>query len=173
MTAPPLYPPTTANAVDREAAWLATSGDGLPALLRSAGGPFDVVQGYLPRTPAQSQASLFLRRTRISDDRWSNQLKRARYSFSVRAEWRIGTTTAGLGIGEAEQRAFDAAIELVIQRIRGTLADHSHGGAFLSVAEAPSPASIDVSFVDPDTTMSTRALRADITYFADDQLVVI
>lgn len=173
MTSPPLSPPTTANAVDREATWLARSGDGLPALLRAAGGPFDVVSAYLPRTPNQNHTSLYVRRTRISDDRWSNQLKRPRYSFAVRAEWRIGTSAIGEGIAEMEQRAFDAAIELVVERIRGTVGDHSHGGLFLAVAEAPAPASIDVTFTDPETTMTARTLRADITYFADDQLVVV
>ena len=47
---------STADAVDREAAWLATSGDGLPALLVTAGGPFGVVQAYWPRTPGKRTA---------------------------------------------------------------------------------------------------------------------
>jgi hypothetical protein len=170
---PPLSPPTTANAVDREAAFLAASGDGLPALLVPLGGPFEVLQGYWPRTPNQNVTALYLRRTSIADERWANQRKKPRYGFHVRLEWRIGSTSTSVGIAETEQRAFDAAIELVVERVRGKLDDHTHGGYFLSVAEAPTPSHIDVQFTDPEQTLSQRLLRADMTYFADDFEVVI
>jgi hypothetical protein len=166
-------PPTTANAVDREVAFLTTTGDGLPALLTAAGGPFAVVQGYWPRTPNTNVTALYLRRSRIVDERWTNQRKKPRYSFTARLEWRIGSTSTAAGIAEAEQRALDAAIELVVERVRGLVGDHSHGGMFLSVAEAPVPPQIDVSFVDPEQTLPQRYLRADMTYFADDFEIVI
>lgn len=51
---------TTADAVDRETAWLQTVGDSLPALLSTAGGPFDNVQGYYPRTPSMEQKTLYV-----------------------------------------------------------------------------------------------------------------
>jgi hypothetical protein len=170
---PPLSPPTTATAVDREVAFLAATGDGLPALATAAGGPFEVLQGYWPRTPNQNATALYVRRISITDERWANQRKKPRYQFHVRLEWRTGSTSTAAGIAETEQRAFDAAIELVIERVRGTLGDHTHGGYFLSVAEAPTPAHIDVAFTDPETTLTQRLLRADMTYHADDFEVVI
>lgn len=169
----PLSPPTTANAVDREIAFLRASGDGLPALHKIAGGPFDRVHAYRPRTPNQNVTSLYLRRAGITDERWANQRKKPRYAFHVALEWRIGATTTAVELAEDEQRAFDAAIELVIERVRGTLDDHTHGGYFLSVAEAPTPSHIDVSFTDPETTLTQRLLKADMTYYADDFEVVI
>jgi hypothetical protein len=58
-----------ADAVAREAAWLVTSGDGLPALLKTAGGRWDVVQGYWPGNRLHAQKTgIYVRRSHISDD---------------------------------------------------------------------------------------------------------
>lgn len=167
---------STADAVAREAAWLAAYNvsDGLPALLKSAGGPFDVVQGYRRRTPNTREASLYLRRAHIRDARWASPRKIPSYTFMADLSWPLGTTSTGANIAETEQQAFDNAIELVIRRIRGLLFDHTHGGAFLSVAEAPTNTEISVTFHDPEQTMATlNALKAEITYFADDLEVTI
>ena len=166
---------STADAVDREVTFLTASGDGLPALQSSANppGPWNIIQAYWPRTPATRQSGLYVLRPQLADDRWTNQRKLAQYDFRIRAIWPIGGTTTSSGIGEQEQRALDAAIDLLIQRIRGTLGDHSHGGQFMSVAEAPAPERITVRFDDPETTMAASStLRAEITYSAHDQAVI-
>lgn len=161
---------TTADAVDREAAWLQSSGDGLPALLASAGGPWQVIQAYRPRTPDRRQTGIYLRRAELSDERFANQRLLDSHAFVGDLVWPVGATGA-TGSWEAEQRALDAAVELLRQRVRGLVMDHSHGGRFLSVAEAPSPSRILVRFEDPAQTehLSPAMLLAQITYSADDR----
>lgn len=154
----------TDDAVDREVAWLTTSGDGLPGLLTDAGGPFDAIQAYWPRTPATRQKSIYVLRRRIHDERVANIRRRPTYQFLLRIVWPISTST---GAAEREQCALDAAVELLLQRIDGPMLDKTHGGRFLSVAE--SPAYVDVDFIDPEQTISQSAsLRAEVAYSADD-----
>lgn len=155
----------SSDAVDREAAWLATSGDGLPALLTSAGGPFAVVQAYRPRTPERrALGQLYVLRGRIQQRRFANQRVMNAYAFRLELVWPI---TKGTGNAEDEQRAFDAAVELVLQRILGFPLDKTHGGRFLQVAE--DPRNVDVAFDPPEQTIPTDSeLRATISYGAND-----
>lgn len=159
-----------ADAVTREAAFLSTSGDGLPALLRSAGGPWDIVAGYWPRTPATRQTGIYLMRATLVGARFSNQRRIETHDFRGKLRWPIGATTTSVGIWENEQAAFDAAIQLLTQRIYGYLGDHTHGNRFLSVAEAPEPGRVTVHFDDPEhtTAQSPALLSATISYSADD-----
>jgi hypothetical protein len=72
------------------------------------------------------------------------------------------------GQAESVQAAFDAAVDLVVQRVSGLFQDKTHGARFLSVAEDPT--SIDVQFADPVQSIQAKAeLAATITYQADDQ----
>lgn len=165
---------STADAVAREAGWLAgpaqTAGtQTLPALLKSFGGPFDVVQAYLPRTPATRQTRLYVLRPRIQDTRFAQQRTMDTYDFRLRAFWPIGSGTITAQIAEIEQRNFDNAIDLVVARIRGLVADHTHGGAFLSAAEGPPNALIDVQFGDAEQEISAGTLSATISYSVDDR----
>jgi hypothetical protein len=156
--------PTTADAVTRETAWLTTSGDGLPALLATAGGPFDLIQAYFPRTPSMEQRSLFVIRQRIRQARTANVRQMSTYPFLLRIQWPILDVT---GNAEAEQQALDNAVELVFQRVSGPVFDKTHGGRFLSVAE--NPRATEATFRDPMITLPTlNALLVDITYSADD-----
>lgn len=163
---------STADAVAREVAWLTAYNalDGLPALVAPAG-PWDVVQAYQPRTPNTRKAGIYVRRTRIADQRFSNARKLTTYAFHLRCIWPMGTAT-GTGSGEAEQAAFDSAIDLLILRVRGLLIDHSHGGAFLSAAEAPSGTQIAVDFSDPAQTLTGGYLEATANYNADDETTI-
>lgn len=164
---------STADALAREVAWLSTSGDGLPALLAAAGGPWNVVQAYWTRTPPTRQTALYLVRTTLRDYRFSAERRIDSYAFRAKLWWPIGATASGTDLWEAEQAALDAAVDVVLTRIRGFLFDHTHAtaaGSFLSVAEAPEPGAITVSFTDPEASASAvNALRADITYSADDR----
>jgi len=162
---------STADAVDREAEWLRSAGDGLPALLAPAG-PWDVVQGYVPRSPAQLQCSIYVTRSRLRDPRVANQRKRPAHSFRLRLLWPIGSTSTDR-VAEDEQRAFDNAIDLLVQRVRGTVGDHTHGGRFLSVAEAPETDPVTVDFDDPMASILAGALTARVTYPADDNEAVV
>jgi hypothetical protein len=160
---------STADAVAREAAWLSTTGDGLPSLLKSAGGPWDVIQAYRPRTPATQKTQLWVLRRRVATERFLEQRRIPTYHFHVAAWWPIGATSTGTAIAEAEQAALDAAIDLLIQRIEGYPSDKSHGGRFMSVAEAPAGSAIGVEFGDPDQGIAVGAFSASIIYSADDQ----
>ena len=160
---------STADAVARETAWLATFGDGLPALLSGQGGPWDVIQAYMPRTPIAQQTQIYVLRRKLSTGRFAQQRRMASYSFHLSCVWPIGATTTGPGLAEAEQQAFDVAIGLLVQRIEDTVTDHTHGGRFLSVAETPEGTTVDVEYADPATAIPTGYLTAAVTYTADDQ----
>lgn len=156
--------PSTADACDREAAWLNTSGDGLPALAASAGGPFQVVQAYWDRTPRKRATGIYVLRRGIHEDRFANVRTQDHYEFLLRLVWPITTST---GSGESEQRALDAAVQLLLVRIRGFVEDKTHGGRFLSVAE--NPRLVQVEFDEPEESIAAHsALEAKVTYAADD-----
>ena len=162
---------STADPVTREVAWLRSSGDGLPALLKSAGGPWDAVQGYWPRTPEQRLSAIYVLRPALVDARWANQRKLTTYDFRLKLLWPVGSTTTAAQLWETEQQNLDIAVDLLITRIRGQLGDHTHGGRFLSVAEAPEHARITAHFEDPERVTATM-LRAEMSYAADDQSVI-
>lgn len=159
---------STNDAVSRETAWLTTINDGLPALLSSAGGPWDVIQAYMPRTPQKQKTQLYVLRQQLVTRRFSQQRRLATHHFHLSLVWPLGATTTGVPLLEAEQQALDNAISLLVQRIEGTVSDKTHGGRFLSVAEAPNGTSIDVTFEDPARTLADGRLLASVTYVADD-----
>lgn len=159
---------STADAVDREAAWLATVTDSLPALPETAGGPWQVIQAYWPGARMAGQKTgIYVLRTQLEDARHGSQRIRPAYEFRLQLVWPVRLATAGNA--EAEQRALDAAVDLLLQRIRGPLGDKTHGGRFLSVGEdlgKPAPA---VAWDDPEQTIPAgKSLRATVTYHADD-----
>lgn len=158
---------STADAVAREAAWLRAYGaaDGLPGLLKGNGGPFDVVQAYVPRTGAQRQARLYVTRTQLRVERYGFNRKINHHHFMLRIYWPQSSNT---GQAESVQAALDTAVDLVVQRVNGLFGDKTHGARFLSVAE--NPMDVDVQFADPEQSIQARAeLAATITYQADDQ----
>ena len=159
---------STADAADREAAWLNTAGDGLAVLPTAAGGPWKVVQAYWPGLRwATQQTGIYLLRRHLADDRAASLRIRDSYEFVLKLVWPVLNVTAPLA--ETEQRRFDAAIELLIQRIRGPVGDKTHGGRFLSVGEVPREQPVTVMFDDPEVTISAdKTLRANCTYYADD-----
>ena len=158
----------TGSAVDREASWLQQSGDGLPALQSTAGGPFDLVQAYIPRSPALRKRGLDVTRGGFSDARFSQQRRMVTHPLRLIVQWPIAS---GSGAAEDEQRALDDALGLVVQRIVGPLMDKTHGGRFLAVAEAPNHGPIQV--IQPPLPLiglqgSDASLTAEIHYEADD-----
>ena len=159
---------STADAVDREAAWLATVTDALPALPESAGGPWQVIQAYWPGARfAGQKTGIYAERAQLEDIRHGSQRIRPSYEFRLRLVWPVRQATAGSA--EAEQRAMDAAVDLLLQRIRGPLGDKTHGGRFLSVGEDLGKPAPTVTWDDPEHTIpATKSLRALVTYHADD-----
>jgi hypothetical protein len=153
---------STANAVDREVAWLTTTGDGLPTLLAPAG-PWQNIQAYQPRTPGRRGSNIFVLRRQIHDKRFAAVRRMPTYQFHLKLIWPL---SSGAGSAEADQRAFDAAIDQVLQRIDGFPGDKTHGNRFRSVAE--NPEYVQVEFADPEHTLGVSEFRADITYYADD-----
>src|SRR5262249_10676411 len=80
----------TSDAVTREAAWLAQSYDSLPALLKSAGGRWDVVQGYWPGDGlARGKCGIYVTRARVDDDHPSAWRYRPRHIFRLKLIWPI------------------------------------------------------------------------------------
>lgn len=161
-------PPFTADAVAREAAWLQTSGDGLPALLASDGGPFEVVQAYWPGSKFRARATgVYVDHGDWSDPKVANVRLRPQYVFTVKVYWPIKATAAP--IAETEQQNLDIALELLRQRIDGPEIDKSHGGRFLSVGQVPRGAALRFRKEDPEVSLQRDpTLRASATYYADD-----
>lgn len=154
---------STSDAVDRETSWLLTTGDGLPSLMGTGAGQFANIQAYQPRTPGRRGSNLFVLRRQIHDHRFAAPRRMASYQFLLKLYWPL---SSGQGNAEADQRAFDLAVDRVLQRIDGFVNDHSHGGRFRSAAE--DPAYVDVRFVDPEETLGQGEFRAEISYSADD-----
>ena len=157
-----------ADAVVREAAWLATYGDGLPALLSVNGGPFDVVQPYAPRSPVTRQTQLYVLRRRTVTARFSQQRRLMTHTFQATVTWPIGQGTTAVGLAETEQQNLDDALGLLIQRLEGFVDDKSHGGRFMSVGEAPNGTQFAVEYGDPVKAMAAGFLTATVAYTADD-----
>lgn len=158
------------SAVQKEAAWLAAynPADGLPALLKANLGPLQTVQGYWKRQINTNAPALYLMHRGFTEERSANLRTIRTHRFVARIEW--PNTQATL---EAAQLALDNAVDLVLLRIRAFPLDHTHGGAFLSVAEGVSPVDnsglIEVEFADPEQALASKhPLRCDITYHADD-----
>jgi len=151
----------------REAAWLSITTDSLPALLTSAGGPWDVIQAFWTRTPATQQTQVYVLSFEIEDQRSANIRIMPHYEITLDLHWPVRATTSPLA--EQEQQAFKQAIDLLVQRIRGPLGDKTHGGQFLSVGEAPRSVGVRVLIEHPAATVpASKELRASVTYFADD-----
>lgn len=158
---------STGDAVQREADWLATFGDGLPALLAVNGGPWDIIQAYWRRTPPSEKTGIYVLRTAFSDERVANIRIRDTYDFSLKLIWPVRAVAEGLA--EQEQQNLDDAVDLLIQRIRGPLGDKTHGGRFLSAGEVPRMPGVHVQFEDPEITIpQLKSLRATVSYPADD-----
>lgn len=161
---------TTADAVVRETSWLSAynPNDGLPALLSSSGGPFDVLQAYWPRSPATRTNQLYVTRGRVESDRFGFNRRMDKYTFRLRIIWPLSSTT---GDWESVQQTLDNAVELVIRRIIGPVnafpLDHTHGAQFLEVAE--DPCLIAVDFSDAAQAAATAQLEATVTYSASDR----
>jgi hypothetical protein len=156
---------STADAVAREAAWLAAV-DTLPSLLTVNGGPWDLVQAYWPGNRfAASKTGIYVDARDLDDARASNQRLRPQYQFTLTLIWPVKGSAANLA--EGAQQAMANATGLLVERIRGLVGDKTHGGAFLSVAE--NPRSVRVSKMDPEVTIpQDDRIRATVSYRADD-----
>lgn len=153
------------TAVDRETAWLNTTGDTLPAL-PAPQGPWEAIQGYWPRPLQTKQTGIYVLRPHLAEERWANIRRIDRYAFLLRLIWPV---RAASGLPQDEQRNFDAAIGLLIQRVRGLTGDKTHGGRFLAAGEVPAGGShLTVDYTDPDTTLGDGYLKAELRYLADD-----
>jgi len=151
----------------REAAWLNTTGDGLPSLNASANGPWQVLQAFYSRTPGTQQTQCYVWAGEIADNRVANIRIRTTYQVTLDLHWPVRQTTSPLA--EQEQQNFKNAVELLLQRIRGPVNDKSHGGAFLSAGEVPRQPGVHVQFEHPSVTIpADKELRATVTYFVDD-----
>src|ERR1700738_2382904 len=121
---------SSADAVAREAAWLnTTSGDTLPFLPASAGGPWQVIDPYVQgaQTPTQKTA-IYVTRGKVERIRVGNQRIRPRSPMGLELPWPVRVISPGSSsIAATEQQNFDNAIALLEQRITGPLGDKSHG----------------------------------------------
>ena len=132
----------SSDVVAREEAWFQSDQSGaingygqaqpLPPLTTDLGGPFDIVQGY-GRKISTRQRGLYIWRANIVERRYGVQMKTLTYDMRCNIVWPLANTS-GNGY-EADQADLDAAIEAVLQRIRGPKADGTHGGRFTAAGE--------------------------------------
>lgn len=161
----------TADACEREASWLQTSGDSLPALLAVNGGPFKVIAAYWQGAQTRTQApAIYVTRGKAEQIRVGNQRVRPRYPMRLELHWPVLTISPGSSsIAAQEQQALDAAVELLRQRVTGPPGDKSHGGRFLSAAEVKGAPGFDVTFEPASVTIrAAKEIRACATYSIDD-----
>jgi hypothetical protein len=163
---------SSADAVARETAWLQTSsGDSLPFLPASAGGPWDVIAAYTQGAQTRTQATaIYVTRGRAQQYRVANQRIRPRYPMRLELRWPVRVISPGSSsISAVEQQAFDDAIELLRQRVTGPLGDKTHGGRFLSAAEVKGAPGIDVQYENAAQTIrDAKEVRAVMMYSVDD-----
>ena len=156
----------------REAAWLSTvSGDSLPFLPASAGGPFEVIAPYWQGAQTRTQAlAIYVLRAQTTALRVANQRIRLRYRMTLDVHWPIRATGPGASsIAAVEQRNLDDAVELLRQRIAGLLGDKSHGGRFHAAGEAKTLPGMTVDFPQAETTIrAAKEIRASVVYYCDD-----
>jgi hypothetical protein len=163
---------SSADVVAREAAWLTTAGDSLPSLPAQFGGPWDVIAAYEQGAATRTQATaIYVTRGHARQVRVAAQRIRPRYPVRLELHWPVRVTSpGGSSIAATEAQNFDDAIELLRQRVTGPLGDKTHGGRFLSAAEAPrGQDGIDVQFTPASQSIpADRELRAVMTYYLDD-----
>ena len=165
---------STSDAVARECAWLQTSsGDGLPFLPANAGGPWDVIAAYEQGAATRTQATAIYvtRDPGIDQARVANQRVRPRYMMRLELRWPVRVISPGAStIAATEAQNFDNAIEQLRARVTGPLGDKTHGGRFLSAAEAARGQSgINVRYEPASQTIKAdKELRASMSYPVDD-----
>jgi hypothetical protein len=153
------------SAEEREAAWLSSTGDGLPSLPASDGGPWDVIQAWQPGSKLNySLSGIYVWSRPVIDDRVSSQRIMPRNDIQLYCLWPVKNPVVPLA--ETAQEALKQATILLLLRVRGPVGDKSHGGRFLSVAESVRPqAMLD----NPQQTITKEGcLRQVVTYRADD-----
>jgi len=163
---------SSADAVARESSWLSTpSGDSLPFLPASAGGPWQFIGAYEQGAATRTQlTAIYVKRGRVQQVRTANQRVKNRYPMSLELHWPVRVISPGASsIAATEAQNFDDAIEALRARITGPLGDKSHGGRFLSAAEVKGTPGLDVQF-DPANRdiRAAKELRATVTYWIDD-----
>ena len=163
---------SSGDAVAREAAWLNTmSGDSLPFLPASAGGPWDVIAPYEQGAATRTQAAaIYVTRGRAQQVRVASQRIRPRYPMRLELHWPVRVISPGpTSIAAVEAQNFDDAIEMLRQRVTGPLGDKTHGGRFLAAAEVKGQPGIDVQFADASQTIkAAKELHATMSYWVDD-----
>lgn len=164
---------STADAVARETAWLnTTSGDSLPFLPASAGGPWDVIAPYDQGAATRTQATaIYVTRGHAQQVRVGNQRIRPRYPMRLELRWPVRVISPGsTSIAATEAQNFDDAIEQLRARVTGPLGDKTHGGRFLSAAiGSRGQPDIDVQYEPASQTIKAdKELRAVMTYPVDD-----
>jgi hypothetical protein len=123
------------DVVAREAAWFTTEPPftGCPPLISSAGGPFDLVQGYLRQVTDRGRDLYVLREKTVNSRISMGGEKESLHSMLLIVWWPV--TKSKL---EAEQQALDTAVAAVLTRIIGPFGDKTHTtatGAFSWVGE--------------------------------------
>lgn len=159
------------DALDREAAWLNTTGDTLPPLPLSGGGVWELLQPRWPRVPSTRKRALYVMRAP------SGSYKITRYAairstvttdILLRLLWPLSNRT---GSAETEQLLLDQAIDQVLTRVMGFQGDKTHGGRFKAVGEEHT--GIVVHYDDPEKAMTGDGVfRCEITYTAEDPEII-
>jgi hypothetical protein len=154
---------TYADAALREAAWL-NAVDVLPSLSVANGGPFEVVEAF-PRHQARARTELYVFREGFMEDRESTGRKLWTHHLVAAIRWPV---TGRSDNAVAALTNLDAAIDSVLQRVRGFPADKTHGGRWLQAGEH-----VEVRYPDPETALdgtSEGTQVVTIHYQADEEV---
>jgi hypothetical protein len=126
---------SVADVLEREEAWFLDATLGLPPLLASAGGPFDIVAAQVRRV-AQGPRQLFLGVTESRETRPAkNSPMRLDHDVVALCLW---SAVKGGARAHLDQAVFDDALSAVVARVRGPgdIGDATHGGRWWLVSDA-------------------------------------
>ena len=160
----PLTPPTD-TAVDLECAWL----NGDPAVIAYLP---DGVERWVRDLPGGTKAA-DLRIESSEETRVSIGRVQVMHQLVLRITWPTQNAASTM---QDDQAYLAGAVRALVVRIRGLIADHTHGGAFASAADTHdgNARGITIRYEDPSTTVTENDPRliALIRYGVTEDLIV-
>jgi hypothetical protein len=164
------------DVITREAPWYTsdppagTTSTQFPPLQIVNGGLYDTVQAYYSKVIPRGKYLFLTCEAILNDELVEWQANReVKYQMLLTSIWSIDS---GSGKLEDDQQNHHNALQLVLARVRGLIADHTHGGAF--------PTGVGVGGPEGDGRITMRKpneyqqiangepLTAEIRYIATD-----
>lgn len=147
-----------ATAVDREADWLKLEPLVGYSALTGDDGPFDYI-GPRPKRLSQHPRQVHVFRERYTERRIATGTKWAQHDLVLAVLWPLNSPERS----DSEQAALDDGLDRLVERVRGRLIDHDHGGRFFAVVETEGVnGAIEVRYPDWRTIVTPSPVDAPL-----------